>query len=137
MKSQVTCRLNSIFFLNTAGDSASQLGRATLGLGLGAGVLVLLLVALALFVFIKQRKKRNRKREREEESSDLNPVYATYEVHGDPVAEVGTSYLSKLQLKLSQAKDQNLDYGAVYEGEEMSKTTDVNPDYDDYDSLYT
>ena len=36
-----------------------------------------------------------------------------------------------------QATDQNLDYGTVYEGEEMSKSTDVNPDYDDYDSVYT
>ena len=37
-----------------------------------------------------------------------------------------------------QARDQNLDYGAVYEGDNMSKTTDVNQDYyDDYDSMYT
>lgn len=34
-----------------------------------------------------------------------------------------------------QVRDQNLDYGVVYEGE-MSKTTDVNPDYcDDYDYM--
>jgi len=104
------------------GDSASQLGRATLGLGIGAGVLALLLAALALVVFIKQRKKRNDKQRREKENSDFNPVYGTYEVHDDPVAE---------------ATDQNFDYGVVYEGEEMSKTTDVNPDYDIYDSLNT
>ena len=37
-----------------------------------------------------------------------------------------------------QARDQNLDYGAVYEGDNMSKATDVNQDYyDDYDSMYT
>ena len=35
-----------------------------------------------------------------------------------------------------QAKDQNLDYGQDYEGEEMSKTIDVNPEYD-YDYLQT
>ena len=35
------------------------------------------------FVFIRQRKTK-----KEEERSDLNPVYATYEVHDDPVAEV-------------------------------------------------
>jgi len=51
------------------------------------------------------------------EKSEFNQVYGTYEVHDDPVAEV---------------VDQNLDYGKVYEGE-MSKTTDVN---DDYDSMY-
>ena len=30
-----------------------------------------------------------------------------------------------------------MDYGAVYEGKEMSKTEDVNPDYDelDYDTV--
>ena len=41
----------------------------------------------------------------------------------------------KIDLFFSQAIDQNLDYGEVYEGKEMSKTTDVNPDYD-YDSTY-
>ena len=29
-----------------------------------------------------------------------------------------------------QVEDQNPDYGVVYEGEEMSKAIDVNPDYD-------
>ena len=47
-------------------------------------LLVLLLVGLADFVFIRQRETK-----KEEERSDLNPVYATYEVHYDPVAEVG------------------------------------------------
>ena len=35
-----------------------------------------------------------------------------------------------------QATDQNQDYGAVYEGKDVSKTTDVNPDYDDYDYFH-
>ena len=35
-----------------------------------------------------------------------------------------------------QATDQNQDYGAVYEGRDVSKTTDVNPDYDDYDYFH-
>ena len=39
---------------------------------------------IAVLVFIRQRKTK-----KEEESSDENPVYATYEVHYDPVAEVG------------------------------------------------
>ena len=57
-------------------------------LSIGAVVLVLLLVVLAL-VFINQRKKR--KAEKEKETADFNPVYATYEVHDDPIAEVRTS----------------------------------------------
>ena len=36
-----------------------------------------------------------------------------------------------IRVFLLQAIDLNFDYGTVYEGEEMSKTTDVNPDYDD------
>lgn len=93
------------------------------GLSVGAAVLVVVVVlALALVLLIRQRKKRTQEKEKEKEMSDFNPVYATYEVHDDPVAE---------------ATDQNPDYGAVYEGEAMSKSTDVNPDYDDYDSVYT
>ena len=70
----------------------------------------------------------------------MNHVYATYEVHDDPRAEVRTicSFQTKensIMLINIQVQDQNLNYGVVYEGE-MSKTTDVNPDYDDdYDYM--
>jgi len=87
-------------------------------LSIGAVALVLLILAVGAVMFIRKRKNSNRNKEKEEENTDFNPVYATYEVHDDPVAE---------------ARDQNLNYGAVYEGEEMSKSTDVN---DDYDTLY-
>ena len=62
------------------------------GLIVGLVILVLLLVGLATFVFIRQRKNCSCKTKREKESTDENPVYATYEVHYDPVAEVGTSW---------------------------------------------
>ena len=61
----------------------------TIGLSIGAAFLVLLTIALVLF--IRQRKNDNDKRRRENENSDFNPVYATYEVHDDPVAEVETT----------------------------------------------
>ena len=109
----------------------------TVGLVIGAVVLVLLLIVGGVLVFAKQRKKRNEKIE--EERTDDNPVYATYEVHDDPVAEVKTlkpvknfdPISRKINPVFFQAIDLNLDYGTVYKGEEMSKTTDVNPDYDD------
>ena len=101
------------------------------GLIVGLVVLVLLLVGLATFVFIRQRKNCSCNTKREEESTDENPVYATYEVHYDPVAEVGINCCENKLIKVVfQVQDQNPDYGVVYEGEEMSKTTDVNPDYD-------
>ena len=89
---------------------------------------------IAVLVFIRTRKTK-----KEEERSDLNPVYATYEVHYDPVAEVGIICCvveSKAKCKdeliklVFQVQDQSPDYGVVYEGEGMSKTIDVNPDYD-------
>ena len=101
------------------------------GLIVGLVVLVLLLVGLATFVFTRQRKNCSCNTKREEESTDENPVYATYEVHYDPVAEVGINCCENKLIKVVfQVQDQNPDYGVVYEGEEMSKTTDVNPDYD-------
>ena len=47
-----------------------------------------MLIVAGVLVFTKQRKKRNEKKE--EERTDDNPVYSLYEVHNDPVAEVGT-----------------------------------------------
>ena len=105
----------------------------------GLVVLVLLLVGLGTFVFIRQRKNCSCNTKREEESTDENPVYATYEVHYDPVAEVGIiccAVESKAKCEdeliklVFQVQDQNPDYGVVYEGEGWSKTIDANPDYD-------
>ena len=62
------------------------------GLTIGAALLVVVVVlVLALVLFIRQRKKRTQEKEKEKEMSDFNPVYATYEVHDDPVAEVKLS----------------------------------------------
>ena len=58
----------------------------TLGIITGAVVLVLLLIAAGVLVFTRQRKRRDK--EKLPERVDENPVYATYEVHDDPVAEV-------------------------------------------------
>ena len=41
-----------------------------------------------VFVLVKRRGLNIK---REEERTDINPVYATYEVHDDPVAEVTKS----------------------------------------------
>lgn len=54
------------------------------GVGIGVAALFLLLIVLGLVVFFRQKKKRIQ----EKETADFNPVYATYEVHADPVAEV-------------------------------------------------
>ena len=69
--------------------------------------------------------------------SEVNHVYGTYEVSADPVAEVTASLLFETHFFIfnwtffsSQAIDHNLDYGAVYGGNEITKTTDVNEDYD-------
>ena len=64
---------------------------SVVGLTVGLVVLVLLLVGLATFVFIRQRKNCSCNTKREEESTDENPVYATYEVRDDSVAEVKDS----------------------------------------------
>ena len=60
----------------------------TVELLIGGVALVLLIIAVGVLVFTKQRKKR--KEEKPKESTDANPVYATYEVHDDPVAEGST-----------------------------------------------
>ena len=48
-----------------------------------------MIAAVAVLVFM--RKKNNSKEGKEEERSDFNPVYATYEVRDDSVAEVKDS----------------------------------------------
>ena len=50
---------------------------------------------------IRQREKRKQKKE--EERVDDNPVYALYEVHDDPVAEVGTQPFIFCNLKENQS----------------------------------
>ena len=84
---------------------------------------------------------------------EQNEDYGTYKIGADSVAEVSTLNSrdptqgknfkftrsnSSTNPNPFQARDQNLDYGAVYESDNMSKATDVNQDYyDDYDSMYT
>ena len=56
-----------------------------------AVVLVCLLLAAPVVWFILRKKKRNQaEQDKKDERSDINPVYGTYEVHDDPVAEVRT-----------------------------------------------
>ena len=38
---------------------------------------------------------------------------------------------------LQQVEDENAQYGVVYEGGGISRTTENNPDYDDYDCMYS
>ena len=100
---------------------------ATVGLGVGVPVLVLFLVA----VVVRQRMVINRQKKKREpsEKAEFNPVYATYEIHDDPVAEVRHQNFNVSQASF-QVHDQNPDYGVAYKGAGMSKTTDVNPYYD-------
>ena len=95
-------------------------------------VLALLIIAAVIGFLVFRKRFGNKK---EEERSDINPVYGTYEVHDDPVAEVGT-FKSLLFKEVSfQVEDQNMEYGVVYEGNNTSKTTDVNSEYEDYDDM--
>ena len=68
-----------------APKTAETIGPA--GLIVSAVVLVLLLIfVVTVLVFFRQRRKK--KLEKQIERADSNPLYATYEVHDDPVAEV-------------------------------------------------
>ena len=49
---------------------------------------VLLFVAVGALVLIMRKKISNKKQEKEKECADANPVYGTYEVTYDPIAEV-------------------------------------------------
>merc|ERR1712192_297402 len=75
-----------------AGPNAIVVGGAA-----GSAVIFFLFIVLVVVVIIRQKNKR--RSEEEKETVDFNPVYATYQVHDDPVAEV---------------QDQNLEYGKVY-----------------------
>ena len=51
-------------------------------------LLLCLITAVAVIMIIRQRKKKLNK-PKEDARSEINPVYGTYEVSSDPVAEVG------------------------------------------------
>ena len=51
-------------------------------------LLVVLLIGAAVLFFFAQKRRNDNNSEKEKERSDINPVYGTYEVHYDPVAEV-------------------------------------------------
>ena len=48
----------------------------------------MLLAALIRQRLVIRRQRKKRKQEEEKEKYELNPVYGTYEIHDDPVAEV-------------------------------------------------
>ena len=91
ISSQVTCRFELKFHNISGAGPAKETNMTIVGLSVGAAVLVVVVV-LALVLFMRQRKKRTQ--EKEKEMSDFNPVYATYEVHDDPVAEVKRQYFN-------------------------------------------
>ena len=66
-------------------DEDSGVQGEVVGLVVGAVVLVGMVAVAVVFVLVKRRSLSIK---REEERTDINPVYATYEVHDDPVAEV-------------------------------------------------
>ena len=51
-------------------------------------LLAILLIVAAVVVFFAQKKRNKSNSDKDKERSDINPVYGTYEVHYDPVAEV-------------------------------------------------
>ena len=58
------------------------------GLVVGVVVFVCMVALAVVFVMVKRRGLNSK---REEERTDINPVYATDEVHDDPVVEVTKS----------------------------------------------
>ena len=85
---QVTCRFELKFY-NISGPDPDN--GTTIGVSVGVPVLVLLLVALVVIVrqrVVITRQRKKRKQEEEKEKAEINPVYGTYEIHDDPVAEV-------------------------------------------------
>ena len=84
----------------TEGKSAKHSAGSGIGIIIGAVVPIILSIAVATVIWQRKNGKRRRRRE-EEEKTDFNPVYATYEVHYDPVAEVGT--LCSFQTKIKSS----------------------------------
>jgi len=97
----------------TDGNQTSSQGGLALGVGVAVGLLLLLVAVISGTLMCTKAQKRRKRNETLKLES--NPVYATYEVDPDPVAEV---------------EDTNVYYGEVYEGEERSRHTDNNPLYD-------
>ena len=63
---------------------------------------------------IVYKKRSIKNEEKEEEKSDVNPVYGTYEVHYDPVAEVGNTRIQNAKkIIFFQVEDENSYYGEV------------------------
>ena len=52
----------------------------------------MLLAALIRQRLVIRRQRKKRQQEEEKEKTEKNPVYATYEIHDDPVAEVVHPY---------------------------------------------
>ena len=63
----------------------SDTPNAELIIGSITTVLALLIIAAVIGFFVFRKRFGNKMKE---ERSDINPVYGTYEVHDDPVAEV-------------------------------------------------
>ena len=78
----------SLIFLIFPTSGTSESGSVA-GFVVGVGLLLLCLsIAFAVIMIIRQRKKKLSK-PKEDARSEINPVYGTYEVSSDPLAEVG------------------------------------------------
>ena len=53
-----------------------------------------MIVAVVIGTFVYRKKRESKP---EEERSDVNPVYGTYEVHYDPVAEVAKARIQSVK----------------------------------------
>ena len=87
-------------------DEDSGVEGEVVGLVVGTVVLVSMVAVAVVFVLVKRRSLSIK---REEERTDINPVYATYEVHDDPVAEVAKSYTNHCQTKKKREQSHLLD----------------------------
>ena len=75
----------SLIFLIFPPSGTSESGLVA---GIVVGVALLLLcLSIAIAVIRQRRKKLNKPKE--DARSEINPVYGTYEVSSDPLAEVG------------------------------------------------
>ena len=58
----------------------------------------MLLAALIRQRLVIRRQRKKRKQEEEKEKAEINPVYGTYEIHDDPVAEVKHQYFKYFKI---------------------------------------
>jgi len=93
---------------------SSTSGQGGIALGVGVAVSLLLLLVAVISGTLMCTKAQKRQKRNETLKLESNPVYATYEIDADPIAEV---------------EDVNVYYGEVYEGEERPRHTDNNPLY--------